>query len=237
MAPTTHVAQALVALGIAASTLALATAPETASALAHDDYDRAMFELVNEERAAAGIAPLEWFEPARADALGHSFHMDARHEFAHDPQARAEMAALGCTYVGENIFYETKGDFRRGVRSPDPAYALQRYMESPGHRRNVLRPEFRWFVSGTAYDQRSGALHNTQRFAGACPRPAPDSTSRFSVPAPAYGATRVEPILDLPPPAPTTLAAVGAAGPTGVAGDRAGDRAGDGRDIDLARAP
>ena len=170
------------AAAVAAPVLAAAlpAAPAHAASVVLDSYDREMFELVNAERAAAGLPALEWFEPARPTATSHSADMMASGAFAHDQQLEAEMGSVGCTYVGENIFYERKGDYRRGLRSPEPSYSMSRYMDSAGHRANVLRPDYTHFVAGTVYDQATGLLYNTQRFAGDCPEvptaPAPSST-------------------------------------------------------------
>ena len=170
------------AAAVAAPVLAAAlpAAPAHAASVVLDSYDREMFELVNAERAAAGLPALEWFEPARPTATSHSADMMASGAFAHDEQLEAEMGSVGCTYVGENIFYERKGDYRRGLRSPEPSYSMSRYMDSAGHRANVLRPDYTHFFAGTVYDQATGLLYNTQRFAGDCPEvptaPAPSST-------------------------------------------------------------
>ena len=170
------------AAAVAAPVLAAAlpAAPAHAASVVLDSYDREMFELVNAERAAAGLPALEWFEPARPTATSHSADMMASGAFAHDEQLEAEMGSVGCTYVGENIFYERKGDYRRGLRSPEPSYSMSPYMDSAGHRANVLRPDYTHIVAGTVYDQATGLLYNTQRFAGDCPEvptaPAPSGT-------------------------------------------------------------
>lgn len=172
-------AAAAVAAPVLATTLP--AAPAAAASVVLDSYDRQMFDLVNAERAKAGVPALQWYEPARATATSHSADMMASGSFEHDDRLVAEMQSVGCTYVGENIFYERKGDYRTGVRSPEAAYSMSRYMASPGHKANILRPDYTYFVAGTQYDQSTGLLYNTQRFAGSCPAPqapvAPPATS------------------------------------------------------------
>ena len=177
---------AAAAVAAPALAAALPAGPAAAASVVLDAYDREMFALVNAERAKAGVPALAWFEPARTTALSHSADMMASGSFEHDAQLQAEMGAVGCTYVGENIFYERKGDYRSGVRSPEAAYSMSRYMASPGHKANILRPDYTHFVAGTHFDRVTGLLYNTQRFAGTCPATpepaAPRATStKFSL--------------------------------------------------------
>ena len=96
-----------------------------------------MLELVNRERAAAGLAPLapdpELTEVARA----HSTDMFARGYFSHiTPEGRSpfdRMNAAGVKYqtAGENL-----------ALAPTLPIAHNGLMNSPGHRANILRPEF-----------------------------------------------------------------------------------------------
>lgn len=156
------------ALVLAAATVAVPCLPSRAEPVDLAAYDLSMRDLVNAERAEAGLDPLAWAGTAHASTLAHSADMLSSGEFEHDPDLVAEMEVAGCTYVGENIFFERKTDLRRGLRDPDPAYAVAKYMASPGHRDNVLRPDYTLVVSGTVYDPATGTLYNTQRFAGDC---------------------------------------------------------------------
>ena len=89
--------------------------------------------LVNEERSAAGCAPLRADEGLAAVARAHSADMRDRGYFSHvdpagqDPFDRA--AAAGVDYArAENIAYG----------QPDAAAVMAAWMDSSGHRRNVL---------------------------------------------------------------------------------------------------
>lgn len=195
-------AAALVSIPVAA--VAGPVAPASAAAASLDSYDRDMFRIVNEERARAGVAPLQWYEPARPAALDHSAFLQRIGDFYHDPNFRQEMESVGCTYTGENIFFERKYDYRAGIRTPDAAYSMMRYMDSPGHRANILRPDYRFFVAGTSYDPVAGSLYNTQRFAGHCPADArtalpPGGTTEFQLlGSPTSTASPIDLRLDVP---------------------------------------
>jgi len=136
-------------------------APATA-ATPLDDYDRKMVELINAERAKHGRPPVVYHAPLRAGSLDHSEWMSDTSTFAHasrEALAR-DVADAGCGRTwGENIFNST------GYTN-DPATAMNAYMKSPGHRDNILNPDFRYVATGTVHEGRT--LHNTQRFAGTC---------------------------------------------------------------------
>ena len=91
-----------------------------------------MLALVNTERAAAGCGALVADRGLAALALAHSADMRDRHFFDHvnpdglDPFQRAERA--GVTARAENIAYG----------QPDAAAVMTAWMNSPGHRANIL---------------------------------------------------------------------------------------------------
>ena len=101
------------------------------------DLERQMLDLVNEERQAAGLQPLapdpELTEVARA----HSADMFARGYFAHDtpdgltPFDRMRAANVRFLTAGENL-----------ALAPTISVAHTGLMNSPGHRANILRPQF-----------------------------------------------------------------------------------------------
>jgi uncharacterized protein YkwD len=101
------------------------------------DLEAQMLELVNQERAAAGLKPLtpdpELTEVARA----HSADMFARGYFAHvspdgqDPFDRMTRAGVTFRTAGENL-----------ALAPTVRVAHTGLMNSPGHRANILRPAF-----------------------------------------------------------------------------------------------
>ncbi|MFF4533495.1 CAP domain-containing protein [Streptomyces sp. NPDC001407] len=108
--------------------------------------------LTNAERASAGLPPLADDRLLCAAAQAHSADMVARDFYAHispegsRPWDRA--AAAGCAHrgIGENIAC--------GQRSP--AEVVQGWMDSPGHRANILDPGFTHIGVGFAGGGRAG---------------------------------------------------------------------------------
>jgi uncharacterized protein YkwD len=101
------------------------------------ELETQMLALVNRERAAVGLPPLAP-DPALTEvARLHSADMFARGYFAHvDPDGRDpfdRIDAAGITYLaaGENL-----------ALAPTLELAHSGLMNSPGHRANILRPQF-----------------------------------------------------------------------------------------------
>lgn len=102
-----------------------------------------MLEMVNAERRKQGRKPLEW-DPALADVgFAHSKDMLERDYFQHvgpggtTPGDRALQAGVRFSVLGENVAF-----------APDLKRAHEGLMKSPGHRKNILRPEFTRFGVG-----------------------------------------------------------------------------------------
>ncbi len=120
------------------------------------------FDLVNDEREAQGLAPLQMDETQRRVARAHSQDMVARDFFAHDnPDGQTpfdRMRAAGVTYTSaaENIAWN---DF------PNPAdVAVDGWMDSPGHHANIMTSGFGRTGMGVARNT-AGAYYFTQVFA------------------------------------------------------------------------
>ncbi len=96
-----------------------------------------MLGLVNQERATAGLPPLQMDTELTAVARTHSNDMFRRGYFSHKtPEGITpfdRIKAGGITYLiaGENL-----------AHAPTLQVAHTGLMNSPGHRENILRPEF-----------------------------------------------------------------------------------------------
>lgn len=108
-----------------------------AEAKARPELEAQMLQLVNEERGAQRLAPLQADPEATEVARAHSRDMLARGYFSHvapdgaGPFDRMRRAGLAFRVAGENLA------FARSL-----ATAHQGLMDSPGHRANILRPAF-----------------------------------------------------------------------------------------------
>lgn len=107
------------------------------TAQAKPSLERQMLELVNRERAAEGLSPLK-IDPALTEvARRHSSDMFARGYFSHytpegkSPFDRMRESDLRFLIAGENL-----------ALAPSVAIAHAGLMNSPGHRANILRPQF-----------------------------------------------------------------------------------------------
>lgn len=106
------------------------------------EQERAMamevLDRLNGERAANGLGPLAWHDPASQVGHDHNLDMRTRGFFGHvnpddeDPGARLARHGIRVTAWGENI--------ARGQGSP--AEVMTDWMNSEGHRDNILYPDF-----------------------------------------------------------------------------------------------
>ncbi|MBP8535294.1 CAP domain-containing protein [Streptomyces sp. MK37H] len=118
--------------------------------------------LTNAERAAARLAPLAPDPRLTAAAQAHSDDMVARDFYSHtgpeghQPWDRARAAGATHRGIGENIAC--------GQRSPEEV--VRGWMNSPGHRANILKPDFTHIGVGHATGSRAGTYW-TQVFGAA----------------------------------------------------------------------
>jgi uncharacterized protein YkwD len=134
-----------------------------------DSVETRILEFVNEERRNQGLSPLQLDETLRAIARNHDDDMLARGFFGHgnpsgegpaDRIERQHRRLIGMT--GENI-WESSGDYPS--RHPDLAAEIMRaWMNSPGHRENILRKEYTHLGVGVCAAGRE--IRATQEFAG-----------------------------------------------------------------------
>jgi len=127
------------------------------------DLVQAVLNLVNQNRAANGLGPLKLSPTLTNAALWKSRHMAYYQYMQHDdpapPVARTWYdRVLTCGYspnagAGENIAY--------GYQSPDAV--MTAWMNSPGHRANILNGSYRVIGIGVAAAA-NGLLYWTQDF-------------------------------------------------------------------------
>ena len=99
--------------------------------------EKKMFELVNVERAKAGVKALIWDEQRTTVGRKHSEDMFKKGYFCHyspegrDVGDRLQEVGIDYTVAGENL-----------ALAPDVNRAHTGLMNSPGHKRNILDPAF-----------------------------------------------------------------------------------------------
>jgi uncharacterized protein YkwD len=97
-----------------------------------------VLDRVNSRRNSEGLPPLEWHDGAAEVAWAHSVDMDVRDFFDHTnpdgelPWDRLAAAGIAWSRVGENIAW--------GYRTP--ADVMEAWMNSSGHRANILSADF-----------------------------------------------------------------------------------------------
>ncbi len=118
--------------------LALMAMPVVASAQPLDGAERVL-QLVNAERAAHGCGPLKISDQLTQAARRESRDMATQHFFSHTepdgttPEMRVKDTGYVYQMVGENIVADTE----------DADDAVDAWMNSPGHRANILTCAFR----------------------------------------------------------------------------------------------
>jgi len=99
--------------------------------------ERQLFDLVNEERTQRGFDALIWDERLVPVARAHSQEMFTLKYFSHEsptsgsPFDRLKSAQISYSRAGENLAF-----------AQSVSVAHRALMDSPGHRENILRPEF-----------------------------------------------------------------------------------------------
>jgi uncharacterized protein YkwD len=131
------------------------------------DLERAIFQYTNEVRRKNGLPSLTWENCLRDVARAHSADMLARHYFSHnspegstpDQRIRAGCRLNNVTWTGENIWMGTN---QRGYTQQLARHIVDNWMSSPGHRANLLRPQFTDIGIGAASNGRE--VQVTQAF-------------------------------------------------------------------------
>lgn len=109
-------------------------------------YERQIFDLANSARVQRGLPPLEWNEEAASVARSHSKDMLSNNFFSHtSPNTgsmgdRLKKAGINYRTAGENIAYGQS----------DSINAHEGWMNSPGHRQNILSKDFKTLGVGVA---------------------------------------------------------------------------------------
>jgi uncharacterized protein YkwD len=140
---------------IAIALLFALTGPEDLSRL-----ERRMLELINIEREARAIPKLKLSEPLAEVGRAYSRRMaetgEVHHRLDRPMEERIREALPHTCLFGENVSKHTSVD-----------YSLGDLMLSPGHRKNLLHPDYTLIGIGIVRGE-DGFLYITQDFARPC---------------------------------------------------------------------
>ncbi len=121
------------------------------------EAEQQMFQLVNQERVKQGLKPLQWDDQLRDVGRAHSLEMFQMGYFAHNspvsgtPFDRMRAAGIKFMLAGENLAY-----------APNVQIAHEGLMNSPGHRANILRPEFGKIGIGVIKSEFHGSMFSQE---------------------------------------------------------------------------
>jgi uncharacterized protein YkwD len=125
--------------------------------------EQRIFQAINQVRQENKLAPLKWNTKIADVARAHSIRMATKRFFSHEdpkyggPDNRLSTAGIAWRRCGENIFEEY------GERDPVQS-AVRGWMQSSGHRKNILTREFTHTGIGVSIG-RDGGYAITQMFA------------------------------------------------------------------------
>ena len=145
-----------------------------------DRFDLEVLQLVNQERTTFGFQPLTLSEKLDTAADRHSQDMAANSYFDHTGRdgSSADQRIERAGYTNWNRWGE---NIAKGYRSP--ADVVRGWMNSPGHRANILKAGFTHMGLGYAVTAGvPGALYWTQVFAAGDPNPGVHSPTRTNPP-------------------------------------------------------
>lgn len=127
-----------------------------------ETLEQRCLDEVNRLRSAHGLGRLEFHEPLLTVARDYSRRMAEEKFFAHtDPDGltvrqRVDRARIKWQMIGENLAYSL------GYTNPVAA-SVTGWLDSPGHRKNMLDPNFRQTAIG-AWISSNGTVYFTEIF-------------------------------------------------------------------------
>ena len=110
---------------------------------AHPTLEARVLTLTNIERAKMGRKPLSWDENLARAARYHAQDMAAERYYTHESQDRVggELKRVCKSFDRIDRFTKNCGAENIAFGNPTPEDAVRAWMNSPGHRENILDPE------------------------------------------------------------------------------------------------
>jgi uncharacterized protein YkwD len=137
-----------------------------------DNITKKVHVLINNERVSHGLTPLSWNSKIAQAALNHSNDMASRNYFEHNsPEGydfswRYAQVGFSCSVTYGNMIYGGGENimFLEGYYGVDTiaAETVNGWMNSPGHRANILTPHFQ--SQGIGTNDSGNQVYVTQNF-------------------------------------------------------------------------
>lgn len=126
-----------------------------------------ILQLINVERRKANLAPLEAQNHLINAAVGHSTEMFTLGYFSHSSPTSDRKKFTDRMSIAGVTRYGAAGENIAMTSAPDGVAArfVKMWMDSPGHRRNILDPRFK--ISGLGVFGDGSVIYATQVFADA----------------------------------------------------------------------
>ena len=142
--------------------------------ISNPDYlllDAAMFFITNEERSKVGVPSMRYHKFLEVAAYNHSLKMATTDFFSHynsidasryDPDDRGKLAGITNPYIAENIAYNYNFLENGSTYMQVAALLIKQWMNSPGHKENILSKNGRQMGVGAYYIDNT--IYGTQAF-------------------------------------------------------------------------
>ncbi|WP_394138033.1 CAP domain-containing protein [Cytobacillus oceanisediminis] len=126
-----------------------------------EGFEYQLFDLTNADRVNHGVSVLTWDEHVRETARKHSLDMAENNYFDHtnleglSPFDRMQADEVSFMVAGENL---ASGQF-------SSIFAHEGLMNSMGHRKNILRPDYEYLGVGVAFNSQSQPYYTENFYA------------------------------------------------------------------------
>ena len=142
------------------------------------ELERRIFQLTNEARRKNRLPPLDWDRDLANKARAKSDDMLNNNYFSHTSpdgktlkdrfQEEKPASIRNISRIGENIYMGARLDYTTDIKT-QARLIVDGWMTSPGHRRNILDPQYTHIGVGVAAKDKM--CYATQVFAGVKSRP------------------------------------------------------------------
>ena len=142
------------------------------------ELERRIFQLTNDARRKNGLPSLDWDNSLAVKAREKSDDMLTNNYFSHSSpdgktlkdrfQDEKPASIRNISRIGENIYMGARLDFSTDIKT-QARLIVDGWMTSPGHRRNILDPNYTRL--GVGVGAKDKMCYATQIFAGMKSRP------------------------------------------------------------------